>query len=86
MKCMTVKHLRIILLILSAAVIVIPITIVGITDRGFGELVSHILVSVSILCLMAATLLGLDRNQKNRFFLKVGTAIGLAIVLLSVWL
>ena len=83
---MTVKHLRIILLILSAAVIVIPITIVGITDRGLGELVSHILVSVSILCLMAATLLGLDRNQKNRFFLKVGTAIGLTIVLLSVWL
>lgn len=83
---MTVKHLRIILLILSAAVVLIPIAIVGITDRGFGELVSHILVSVSILCLMAATLLGLDRNQKNRYFLKVGTAIGLAIVLLSIWL
>ena len=83
---MNIKRLRIILLILAAAVVLIPIAIVGITDRGFGELISHALVSLSILCLIAATLLGLDRKNTDKFFWKIGIAIGLLIVLISVWL
>lgn len=85
-KRMNIKHLRIILLILAVAVVLIPIAIVGITGKGFGELVSHLLVSLSIVLFMAATLLGLDRKNKDKFFWKIGISIGLLIVLISVWL
>ncbi len=80
------KYLRIILLYFAAAILIIPITIVNITGNGFGELISHSLVSLSILSCIGVTLLGLDRSKQNIFFLKIGTAIGLLIVLISIWL
>lgn len=80
------KRLRIILLCFAAAVVLIPITIVSITGNGFGELISHLLVSLSIISLIGATLLGLDRSKKSKFFQKIGVAIGLLIVLVRVWL
>lgn len=83
---MNKKHLRILLLCLAAALILIPLAIVGITGNGFGELVSHLLVSASLLSVIAATLLDLDRKNQNKFFLKMGITIGLLIVLVSIWL
>ena len=81
-----IKRLRVLLVLCSVAAVLIPIGIVGITGQGFGATISHLLVSVSIVSLIAATLLGLDRGNKNRFFVKIGVSIGLLIVLVSVWL
>ena len=80
------RHLRILLIILAVAVVLIPIMIVGLTGKGFGATASHLLVSFSIVSLIATTLLGLDRRNKNKFFSKIGVSIGLLIVLISVWL
>ena len=80
------RHLRILLIILAVAVILVPAMIVGITGNGLGETASHLLISASIAFLIATTLLGLDRGNKNKFFAKIGVSIGLLIVLVSVWL
>ena len=80
------RRLRILLIILAVAVVLIPIMLVEITGKGFGETTSHLLVSFSIVSLIATTLLGLDRRNKNKFFSKIGVSIGLLIVLISVWL
>lgn len=81
-----IKHIRIILLILAAAVVLIPTMIVGITGNGLGAVVSHSLISLSIGLVIAATLLGLDSKRKDKFFTKIGISIGLVIVLISLWL
>ena len=80
------RHLQIILIILAVAVVLIPTMIVGITNQGLGKTVSHGLISVSIVSLITATLLGLDPKNKSKFFSKIGVSIGLLIVLVSVWL
>ena len=80
------RHLRMLLIILAVAVILVPTMIVGITGNGLGETTSHLLISASIAFLIATTLLGLDRENKNKFFTKIGVSIGLLIVLVSVWL
>ena len=80
------KYLRIILLYFAAAILIIPITIANITGNSFSEPVSHLLISLSTLSCIGVTLLGLDRSNRNEFFLKIGTAIGLLIVLISIWL
>ena len=82
---MTIKRLRVILLILALAVVLIPIIIVGITGKGLGELASHLLISTSILSLVAATWLGPDQKNKDKRFAKGAVCIGLLIVLISVW-
>ena len=78
--------IRLILIILAVALVVIPIMIVGITGQGFGELVSQILVSSSILCVITAIMLGADKQQKNKYFIKIGISIALLIVLRSLWI
>ena len=80
------KRLRIILIILAIALVVIPIMIVGITGNGFGEIVSHTLISLSILSAIGAIMLGADKKNKYKFYFKVGVSIGLLIVLVGVWL
>ena len=80
------RHLRMLLIILAVAVILVPTMIVGITGNGLGETTSHLLISASIAFLIATTLLGLDRENKNKLFTKIGVSIGLLIVLVSVWL
>ena len=81
-----IRYLRMILVVLAVAVVAIPAMIVGITGKGFGATVSHLLISVSIALLIAVTLLGIDPKDKNKFFGKIGISIGLLIVLISVWL
>ncbi len=82
----SVKRLRIGLIALAIALVLIPVIIVGITGNGLGEIVSHTLVSLSILTLIGAILLGADKKEKYKFFFKIGVSIGLLIVLVSVWL
>lgn len=82
----TIQTLKLILTILAIALVLVPIMIVGITDRGFGELASHILISLSILCAIGAIMLGADRKDKNKFFVKAIISIALLIVLVSIWL
>jgi hypothetical protein len=80
------NRFRIILIILAIALVAIPIMIVGITGKGFGELVSHILISLSILSAIAAIMLGADKKNKDKFFFKMIVSIALLIVLISIWL
>ena len=78
-------YLRIFLIAASIALVLIPLSIVSITGNGFGELVSHILISASILCIIGAVLIGIDKQNKNQHFVKLGVSAGLLIVLLSLW-
>ena len=78
--------LRTVLIILAIAFIMIPITIVGITGNGLGELSANLLISASILSLIGAILIGLDKSKKNKFYSTLGVSIGLLIILLSLWL
>ena len=80
------KHLRMFLIFLAIALVLIPIMIVGITGNGFGEIISHTLISLIILSTIAAVMLGADKKNKNSFFVKISICIGLLIVLASVWL
>lgn len=80
------KRSRIILIILAIALVVIPIMIVGITGNGFGEIVSHTLISLSILSLIGAIMLGADKKDKHKFYFKVGVSIALLIALVGLWL
>ena len=78
--------MRVVLIILAVYLVLIPIMIVGITGNGLGELVSHVLISASILSVIGAVLIGINRQNKNKLFAKLGVSIGLLIVLLSLWL
>ena len=78
--------MRVVLIILAVSLVLIPIMIVGITGNGLGELVSHVLISASILSVIGAVLIGINRQNKNKLFAKLGVSIGLLIVLLSLWL
>ena len=78
--------LRLIFVILSVTLILIPLMIVGITGQGFGALASHILVSSSILCVIAAIMLGANKKNTEKFFVKIGISIALLIVLISIWI
>lgn len=78
--------IRLIFIILAIALVLIPIMIVGITGQGFGELLSQILVSSSILCVIAAIMLGADKQQKDKYFIKIGISIAMLIVLASLWI
>lgn len=80
------RYLRIFLIATAIALVFIPLIIVSITGNGFGELVSHILVSLSILCVIGAVVIGIDKQNKNQYFVKLGVSVGLLIVLLSLWL
>ena len=83
------KHLhyaRIILVVIAIALVLIPIIIVSVTGNGFGELTSHALISLSILSLIGAVLIGINKQNKNRYFVKIIVSIGLLIVLISLWL
>ena len=80
------KRLRIILLCFAVAVVLIPIAIVSITGNSLEEPISHLLTSLSILSFIGVTLLGLDRSNKHKFFVEIGIAIGLLIVLVNIWL
>ncbi len=80
------KHLRIMLVILAIALVVIPVMIVGITGNGFGKIVSHMMISLSILSLIGAIMLGADKKNKYKFYFKAGVSIGLLIVLVSLWI
>ena len=84
MTCL--QHLRVFLVILAVAAVLIPTMIAGITGYGFEETVRHLFLSVSIASLIGATLLGLDRKQKNKFYHKIGISIGLLMVLIGIWL
>lgn len=81
-----ITRLKIILIILAIAVVLIPIMIVSITGNGLGEVVSHTLISLSILSFIGAILLGADKKDKNKFFFKMIASIGLLIVLVSIWI
>lgn len=59
--------LRLILIILSVTLVGIPLFIVSITDQGFGELTSQILVSSSILCFISAIMLRGGKKNKDVF-------------------
>ena len=78
--------IRLILIIAALSLILVPLIIVSITDQGFGELTSQILVSSSILCVIAAIMLGADKQQKDKYFIKIGISIALLIVLASLWI
>ena len=78
-------RLRILLFCLGIALILVPMMIVGITGNSFGEIVSHTLMSLSILSFIGATLLGINRQDKKYLF-KICVGIGLLIVLVKVWL
>ncbi len=80
------KSLRIILIALAIALIAIPAAIVGITGNGWGELTSRIIISLSISSLIGATLIGINKNNKAKIYTKIGTSIGLLLILLSQWL
>lgn len=78
-------RLRVLLFCLSIALILVPMMIVGITGNGFGEIVSHILISLSILSAIGAVLVGINRQDPKAYF-KICVSIGLLIVLIRVWL
>ena len=80
------KTLRIILIAFVIALIVIPCAIVGITGNGWSALTARIIISLSICALLGATLLGISQKNKTKFYTKIGTSIGLLLVLLSQWL
>ena len=76
------RYLRIALIVLSVLFIGIPVTIVGITGNGWREITSKIFISLSIVSLIGAILINLN---KNRLFAKIGICIGLLIILISQW-
>ena len=78
--------IRVVLIILAVCLVLIPMMIVGITGNGLGELISHVLISASILSFIGAVLIGINRQNKNKLFARLGISIGLLIVLLSLWL
>ena len=80
------KRFRMILIILAIALVVIPVMIVGITGNGLGEIVSHTVISLSILCAIGAIMLGADENNKYKFYFKAGISIALLIVLVGLWI
>ena len=80
------RNLRIVLIALSIAFIVIPAAIVGITGNGWSGLTAHILISLSISSLMGAILIGINKNNKSKFYTNIGVCVGLLLVLLSLWL
>ena len=82
----TIQTLKLILTILAIALVLVPIMIVGITDRGFGELASHILISLSILCVIGAIMLGANKKNKDKLFVQSIVSIALLMVLVSIWI
>lgn len=82
----TIQTLKLILTILAIALVLVPIMIVGITDQGFGELASHILISLSILCAIAAIMLGANKKNKDKLFVQSIVSIALLMVLVSIWI
>ena len=80
------KYLRIALVVLAIVLITVPVAIVSMTGNGWDEMSAKILISLSISSLIGTTLLGLDRNNKNKFYVKIGVSVGLLLVLLSQWL
>lgn len=75
--------IRLILIIAAPSLILVPLIIVSITDQGFGELTSQILVSSSILCAISAIMLRTGKKNKDVIFAKCCVSIGLLIVLIS---
>ena len=81
-----INLIRLILIIVAISLVLVPLIIVGITDRGLGELASHILVSSSILCTISAIMLRSGKKNKDVYFVKCATSIGLLAVLVSIWI
>ena len=81
-----INIIRLILVSLSVALVGIPLIIVSITDQGFGELPSQILVYSSLLCTISAIMLGTKKENKGLLFAKSSVSIGLLIVLISLWI
>ena len=77
--------IRLILIIAALSLILVPLIIVSITDQGFGELTSQILVSSSILCAISAIMLHSGKKNKDVIFAKCCVSIGLLSVLISLW-
>ena len=82
----TIQTLKLILTILAIALVLVPLMIVSITDRGFGELASHILISLSILCAIGAIMLGANKKNKDKLFVQSIVSIALLMVLVSIWI
>ena len=80
------KTLRMILFAVAIALILIPIATVGITGNGWSALAAKGVISLSICALIGATLLGIDQQNKTKFYTKISISIGLLLVLLSQWL
>jgi len=83
---MNLERIRMILAVLAGGLVFAPILIVNITGKGFSPLVSRILISISMVCLIAVLLLGLNPKEKNKLYVKIGVSAGLLFLLLMQWL
>ena len=78
------KLLRIILVVLAAAVPLGCVMYTTVTENYFSEIGSNVMATISHLLLIGALLIGIDRNPKNKPN-KIGMIIGLTILLLLRW-
>lgn len=74
-----------ILITAAILVVLIPILYVAFSGSGYDALTSHILISISLLLCIAATVLGMFKDPEKRSK-KIGLIIGLLIVLVSQWI
>ena len=75
---------RMVLIILSFALLAIPAAYASATGNYFSEISSNLIVSVSDLLLIGALLIGINRNPKSKPS-KIGAISGLTILLLLRW-
>ena len=78
------KLLRRIFIGLAVAVLLVPIIWVSITDIAIGGITSHILLSVSEILLIAATLLSIQKDDP-KWVRKLCISIVLLFMLISLW-
>ncbi len=78
--------LRWVCLIISVAVIVIPVLWVLATDTGFDPLVSRLLITACGVFLIPFVMLGNHKDERKSMFYRICVCIGIALSVIHAWL
>ena len=79
------RILRILLIILAIAVPVISVIYTNATGNYFGDIGSKLVVSISIILLVGALLIDINRDPKSKSA-KIGAISGLTVLLILRWI
>ena len=81
------RILRILLIILAIAVPVISVIYTNATGNYFGDIGSKLVVSISIILIIGALLIGINRNRNPKSkSAKIGAISGLTVLLILRWI